>query len=137
MVAAYFGKSVSELTLGRLAGTTKKHGTPPGGLVRAAESIGFETRLLEEASLADLQRQLKRKVPVIVNWFSTDEGHYSVAVGLDEKDIFLQDPDIGRRRKMSREKFVRVWFDYSGECPKKGLFRSRLMLVITPKGWKG
>ena len=65
------------------------------------------------------------KVPVIVNWFTrgridypesdVPDGHLSVVVGLDEEFIYLQDPEIGKIRKLARDDFMKVWFDFTGE----------------------
>ena len=30
--------------------------------------------------------------------------------------IYLQDPEIGKVRKLAKDDFLRVWFDYSGEA---------------------
>ncbi len=68
---------------------------------------------------------MNKEVPVIVNWFTrgrTDygeeevsDGHYSVVVGLDDKYIYLQDPEIGKLRKLNRDDFMRVWFDFKSD----------------------
>ena len=42
------------------------------------------------------------------------DGHYSVVCGLDDKNIYLQDPEIGSMRKLDREDFMTVWFDFTG-----------------------
>ena len=61
-------------------------------------------------------------MPVIVNWFTrgrsdygdsqVPDGHYSVVVGLDKANIYLQDPEIGKMRTLDRDDFMRVWFDF-------------------------
>lgn len=63
-------------------------------------------------------------MPVIVDWFTrgrqdyTDsevaDGHYSVVIGLDDEHIYLQDPEIGGERKIKRDDFMKVWFDFTG-----------------------
>ena len=42
------------------------------------------------------------------------DGHYSVVVDLDHTYIYLQDPEIGEIRKISRDDFWSVWFDFTG-----------------------
>jgi predicted double-glycine peptidase len=81
--------------------------------------------------VSDLQKLLKKGIPAIVDWFSTDEGHYSVAVGVDKSNIYLQDPELGRIRKMKREDFQRVWFDFPGDCikSKKDLIVRRMIVI--------
>jgi len=78
-----------------------------------------------KANFTDIQRWLKRGVPVIVDWFTPGrldapasempDGHSSVVMGLDKKNIYLQDPEIGAMRTIKREDFLRVWFDFKGE----------------------
>ena len=43
------------------------------------------------------------------------DGHLSVVVGLDGEHIYLQDPEIGKLRKIARSDFMKVWFDFTGE----------------------
>jgi len=43
------------------------------------------------------------------------DGHYSVVCGIDATYIYLQDPEIGKIRKIEKNDFKRVWFDFSGE----------------------
>ena len=64
-------------------------------------------------------------MPVIVDWFTRGrcdygesevaDGHYSVVIGLDDEYIYLQDPEIGGERKIKRNDFMKVWFDFAGE----------------------
>ena len=68
---------------------------------------------------------MDKKVPVIVNWFTRGrndysdsevaDGHYSVVVDLDNTFIYLQDPEIGSIRKIARDDFIRVWFDFKSD----------------------
>ncbi len=133
MVLDYWGVRVSEAETVRKAGASKEKGTTKEGLLKAAKHFGFRVSSKEKSSLADLKYFIKRKIPVIVDWFSEDEGHYSIVVGLDKKNIWLMDPELPGKRKMSREKFLRVWFDFPGKFIKnpKDLIL-RLMLVVTP-----
>ncbi len=134
IVLHYYGKKVSEKQIAKMAGSTVKKGTPPESIVKAAESFGFKAVLRENASLSDIRKYIKKGIPVIVNWFFEDDGHYSVAVGMDDKKIYLSDPFDARIRKISLEMFKRVWFDFSGPFLKnKSDIRLRLMIVVTPK----
>lgn len=97
--------------------------------------MGFQASLKDFASFSEIKKYVKeKKTPVIVNWFSKDDGHYSVVVGIDHKKIYLQDPGIGKIRILDLETFNRLWFDF-----KAPIFRSkndliiRRMIVIYPK----
>jgi len=139
MVLDYYGVSVSEDKIAKIAGATKEKGTSAAGLVKAAKYFGFQVFLKEKGSLDDISYFIKRKIPVIVDWFFRDDGHYSVVVDINKKNIVLMDPTLRkiliyiRRRKISAKKFFRIWFDFPGdfiEDPKDLVLR--LMLVITP-----
>lgn len=139
MVLDYYGVSVSEADLAKLSGTTKEKGTSIKGLIRAAKHFGFRVFLKKNSTLNDIRYFIKRKIPVIVDWFSEDDGHLSVVVDIDKKNIVLMDPQLSkilifiRRRKFSTETFHRIWFDFPGKFikePKDLILRS--MLVVTP-----
>ncbi|QQR92115.1 MAG: C39 family peptidase [Candidatus Iainarchaeum archaeon] len=137
MVSDYFGSEISQKEWARHCGTTLTHGTPAKKMVAAAKQAGFDAMTQDEASFSDIQSWLKKKIPVIVNWFSVDEGHYSVAVKLDKKNIWLADPEIARVQKMDRKTFFRVWFDFHGDfMQKKNDIILRRMLVLFPREGK-
>ncbi|PIR72894.1 MAG: peptidase C39 [Candidatus Nealsonbacteria bacterium CG10_big_fil_rev_8_21_14_0_10_36_23] len=133
MVLDYYGFSISEAELAKLAGASKKKGASVEGLIKAAKHLGFQTFLKKKSSLNDLKYFIKRKIPVIVDWFFEDDGHYSVVIDIDKKNTILRDPSYTKRRKLSNKKFLRVWFDFPGEYIKdsKDLIL-KLMLVVTP-----
>ncbi len=141
MVMDYYGVSVSEAEIAKIAGATKEKGTSINGLIKAAKHFGFRAFFKKNSSLDDLNYFMKRKIPVIVDWFFEDDGHYSVVVDVDKDNVILMDPALRklliyiRRRKFSKETFLRIWFDFPGkiiEKPKDLVLR--LMLVATPKG---
>lgn len=141
MVMDYYGVSVSEAELTRLSGATKEKGISIGGLIKAAKRFGFKTFLKKNSSLTDIRYFIKRKIPVIVDWFQEDDGHYSVVVDVDKDNVILMDPALRkfliyiRRRKFPRETFFRVWFDFPGKFIRKPKdLVLRLMLVVVPKG---
>src|SRR3989338_3141324 len=125
MVFDYYGIEKSEQEIAKLAGTTDELGTDDQGIKKAAEKLGFKVEIKNKGIFEDIQKWLDEKVPVIVNWFTRGradyedsevaDGHYSVVVGLDEEFIYLQDPEIGKLRKIAREDFIKVWFDFKGK----------------------
>ena len=124
MVLEYFGESLSEKEIAKHCRRDSELGTSDADIVRAASLYGFNAVVKNNASFADIKQWLKREVPVIVNWFTrgrsdyddseVPDGHYSVVVGLDGRNIYLQDPEIGKLRKIRRDDFLRVWFDFEG-----------------------
>ena len=128
MVLSYYGIEKTEGELAELCHTRPDLGTDAASLKQAAESLGFLVEIKTQSTFDDIQKWLDKKVPVIANWFSrgrTDyddssvpDGHYSLVVGLDEEYIYLQDPEIGGLRRLTREDFLKVWFDFTGSYIK-------------------
>jgi len=125
MVLAYYGLEKTEEELAKLCNTDSGLGTSDEGIKRAAETLGFKVEIKNNSTFDDIRSWLDKKVPVIVNWFTrgridypdseVPDGHLSVVVGLDEEYIYLQDPEIGNLRKITRDDFMKVWFDFTGE----------------------
>jgi ABC-type bacteriocin/lantibiotic exporter with double-glycine peptidase domain len=112
-------------------------------LVKAARRFGFSAQVIDRSDFRTMAKWLRREVPVIVDWMSTVScrpmaapmacGHYSVVCALGSEHIVLQDPAIGRRRRLTRAAFQRVWFDFEKVFPKSpdDLIIRRL-IVISP-----
>ncbi len=139
MVLDYYGVSASEQELAKLTGSSKEKGTSIEGLIKAVKHFGFNVFVKENSTLNDLKYFIKRNIPVIVDWFAEDDGHYSVVVDINKKNVVLMDPALRkilvyiRRRKFSPETFQRVWFDFPGDYIKNPRdLVLRLMLVVTP-----
>jgi predicted double-glycine peptidase len=141
MVLDYYGVEKTEDELAKLTKTDKELGTPAENLQEAVEKLGFKARIKNESSFEDIEECLDKKVPVIVDWFTrgrddypdeiaSADGHYSVVCGLDDEYIYLQDPEIGGMRKMEKEVFERVWFDFEGETIKPEELIIRQIIAI-------
>ncbi len=125
IVLDYYGVEKTEKELAELTGLVSDLGISDKDIVRAAESLGFRAEIKNESNFAEIEEWLEKGTPVIVNWFTrgrqdyddseVPDGHYSVVSGLDDDYIYLQDPEIGGERKIKREDFLRVWFDFPGE----------------------
>jgi len=80
--------------------------------MKTVKTRGFHAAVKDHSSIAEVARLLQQKVPVIVDWFSPEEGaHFSVVVGLTKKYIFLVDPHFGMMRKHQLSWFLERWFD--------------------------
>lgn len=134
MVLGYFGIRKSERALIALTGATSKDGVGAAGLLKAAKALGFTGFMKDSATFVDIRNYvLRKKIPIIVDWFSEDEGHYSVIMDINEGRIVFADPEFGRRRTMPLAVFRRVWFDYVPNVPKKKSdFVIRRMVAIFP-----
>jgi predicted double-glycine peptidase len=120
-----YGVEKTEKEFAQLCEVDANLGVTDVDIERVARSLGFSVTIKNESSMKEIAQWLEKGVPVIVDWFTrgrTDydeddvaDGHYSVVTGLDDMHIYLQDPEVGRVRKIVREDFLRVWFDFSGE----------------------
>lgn len=125
MVFHYYGIEKSEQEIAEMCNVDEDLGTNDTTIQRVAEELGFKVKIKNNSTFEDIRAWLDEKVPVIVNWFTRGrsdyddsevaDGHYSVVVGLDEEFIYLQDPEIGKLRKIEKEDFMKVWFDFTGK----------------------
>ena len=135
MVLRFFGDERTEKEIAKIAGSTRQDGTPGENLIVAARALGYDAVMKDEATIEDLVKCVNEdELPVIVNWFSTDDGHYSVVVGIDEekREIKLQDPEIRKMRTLPLDEFENVWFDFDSDIPENNSFNVRRMIVIKP-----
>ncbi len=124
-VLMYYGEEFGENELMDKLKTTY-NGTNPRDITRVARELGFQAELRENCTLEDLEKSIKLKVPVIVSgqaWREGDDlkkpwkdvwdsGHYMVIVGLDEKNVYFEDPSLlGSKGFMPREEFLDRWHD--------------------------
>ena len=136
----YYGVEKTEKELAVLCKTTINLGTNDKGIKSAAEKLGFKVKIKDNSNFKDIERWLNKGVPVLVNWFTrgradysdyeVSTGHYSVVTGLDEKYIYLQDPEIGKIRKLKKEYFMMVWFDFKGKYIKPNELIIRQIIAI-------
>ncbi|MFP4424346.1 MAG: C39 family peptidase [Candidatus Woesearchaeota archaeon] len=81
-------------------------------ILKVAKSFGFKGLLKENSSIKELREYIDRKIPVIVDWFSPEEGpHFSVVAGFEKDKIILADPHFGEFKKHKIEWFEERWFD--------------------------
>jgi len=125
MVLELYGVKKSEDEFGRMTHCSPVVGTPGPNIVAAAKKLGFKAFLKDGASVSDIRKWTEKGIPVIVDWFSIDEGHYSVAVGVTKKSIYLMDPEFARVRRFPIAKFEELWFDFT---PVRKRTRASLVL---------
>lgn len=116
MVLSYYGIGATEQELVKKTDCSLELGVEAWKIIKAAQEYGLQGFIKDEASLEDLRHYvLTKQIPVIVDWFSDDDGHYSVVVDIDGENIYLLDPEIGYIRAMRLDRFKRVWFDFPGD----------------------
>jgi len=132
MVLDYYGVNKSEKELAELSNCTISKGVKAEDLLKAAKKLGFKGFIKDFSEIKDIKKYvLKKKIPVIVDWFSIDEGHYSPVVDINQENIYLQDPELKGIRTMKIKTFKRVWFDFPGNfLHSKDEIIIRRMIVI-------
>lgn len=125
IVLDYYKIKKTEKEIAKMCGANEELGTNDKTIKQVAEELGFKVEIKNNSNFEDIQSWLDKKVPVIVNWFTRGradyedsevaDGHYSVVAGLDNEFIYIQDPEIGKLRKIEREDFMKVWFDFTGK----------------------
>lgn len=142
IVLNYYGIEKYEKELAKLCKVDKDLGTDDKSIKKVAEQLGFKVAIKNNSSFKDIEKWLDKKVPVIVDWFTkgrqdylesaVPDGHYSVVAGLDAKYVYLQDPEIGKIRKLKRDDFMTVWFDFKGKYIKSNELIIRQIIAIFP-----
>ena len=143
MVFGYFGSYYSLARLRELAKTTI-NGTTALGLVKAAETLGFEPQAIQaDMTLFDSPNLI---FPFVVHVLKDKElFHYYVVTGMDKQNIHIADPDPEvRLTKLSRERFEEEWTgttifvapspNYQPHKDKNQGWTSFLPILINQKG---
>ncbi len=95
-------------------------GTAPNEIVKTARNLGLMVKAQSNMSIDTLRHYIKKKVPVICAiqaWGSPyyygrrQSGHYVVAIGFDENNIYFMDPSIENRGFLRNEVFNKRWKD--------------------------
>lgn len=144
IVLDYYGIKKTEDELAEMLSIDERLGTDAEAIRRVAEDCSLQVEIRDDSSLREIEVYLERRIPVIVDWFSRGrsdypdsepaDGHYSVVEGMDDDYIYLQDPEIGRIRRMRRENFEQVWFDFTGELiSREGLIVRQLIAIYKIK----
>jgi predicted double-glycine peptidase len=143
IVLDYYGVHKTEKELAELTKVIPCLGVDDKSIADVARSLHFKVTIKNKSTFADVEKWLGKGVPVIVDWFTrgrqdydnseVPDGHYSVVIGLDDKYIYLQDPEIGGQRKITHNDFMRVWFDFTSYSIKPNELIIRQIIAIYPK----
>lgn len=100
-------------------------GADPIHITTAARSYGLRVQEYRPMTIAQLERCLDKRRPVILMlqaWGAGayddvwTDGHYVVAIGYDDKRIYVEDPSIhGSRGYLRRDELEARWHDVEGE----------------------
>ncbi len=130
IVFSYYGIEKTEVEIAKLCDARPEMGVPASGLITCCEHLGLHAILKDEAELKDIIMYVQNNIPVLVQWWCEDDGHWSVVVKVDTENIYLQDPHLGMMRAMRLETFYRNWFDFHQTIMKKENLILRRMIAI-------
>ncbi len=123
---------------------TESDGTQPERLVETATSYGLTAEFRQNVTSAEVRSALHRDEPVIldiqawmddptsVRWLETwNEGHYVVAVGMDDQNVYLMDPSVvAAYGYIPLDEFMDRWHDEAIITGKRVRFyRSAIFLT--------
>ncbi len=112
IVLNYYGLKKSEESLKKLVKATYFKGTEPREIVKGAKKLGFKAKYKFNSSIDELKLLIKKKIPVIIGWFSPESSsHFSVVEGISKGIIYIADPEIGKIRKFNIKEFEKYWID--------------------------
>ncbi len=146
-VLAYYGTNVNLDKLINSTNTTLENGTLPDNIAQAARQNGFNAQIQQNMTLQDLQQNINNGTPVIidcqawrsnttnlnVNWTNdTMDGHYMVVIGIDNQNVYFEDPAIlGSRGYISDQEFLDRWHDqYTDPNTGENITNTHLGIII-------
>ena len=122
-ILKFYGINVSEKEL-VVEGEIEENGTSHAQMKLLARKYNFSFYSKSNATIDNLKKYLKRKVPVIVDYQlgqnSGNNGHYSVVYGIDDEYVYLADPSnyiegdnkkFSTNTKIQIDKFLENWWD--------------------------
>ena len=126
-VLEYYGIDVSEGSIMRVAGTSRKSGTPIKGILKVLKK--YNLKLKEgQLTITQIKKYLNKKIPVIlllqawtgkkkINWEKDwSDGHYVVAIGYNKNKFYFADPRSVLRTYLTYKELNKRWHDKeSGE----------------------
>ena len=125
-ILMYYGDEYREDELAQALKSDPNEGTPYKNIADFSKSNGYTVNIFKNMTLEDLKAQIDKKIPVIVllqAWpdgpvdYANDwnDGHYSIAIGYDDKKIYFMDPStLGYYTYVPTTQFMDRWHDTDG-----------------------
>ncbi len=122
-VLGYYGEDIRDDKLAQTLKTKPASGTDYHNILRLAANHGYRVQKYTEMSLDKLKRLIDHGKPTIlviqawaskpVDWANDwDDGHYVVAIGYDQDDIYFMDPStLGNYTYIPVAEFLDRWHD--------------------------
>ena len=128
MAFAAYGIRISEKQIAR-ATRTSVEGTTIKGMLDACKKNGFRYRSYSNSSLVDIKKNVRRGVPVVVNYMepNDNEDHFALIISIGSKFVVLNDPWNGKSFRVERKEFMKRWWGWTSD--KKRKMRKWMMTV--------
>jgi len=115
----YYGVNLSQKQIAKLVHAKKYAGTSDFGtnhkdIIAALKKLGFSVVARDHGTWQELKKLTEKGIPVLVGWFTltgVPDDHFSLAYKVTNQHVYLMDPEIAKTRKMSKEKFLGLWWD--------------------------
>lgn len=136
MVADYFETKIPMKKIEELCGAWKKDGMGNQDLVNTLKRAGFSVKASHGSTWEDLVAQNTDENVIVVSWMLKGYiGHFSVVNKVNDKHIWLAEPESGEIIKLEKIVFMRLWYDYDDIWyPEKSSdFKLRWMAVVSKK----
>ena len=151
-VLAYYGTGPEDYdVLKKKLGTTQKNGTDYHHMIRFAGEHGLQAEAKAEMTLAQLEKCLDECKPVLCSiqayaenipaekraevYKKDDNGHYLVAIGYDDDNVYFMDPSLtGRRGFLPKPEFEARWHDNEGTTEQPKLISHLGLIIWKPAG---
>lgn len=130
MVLSYYGMKFSEEHLAHELHTNKRIGTMHQALIDTALRHGLFCYVNNNSTIDEIEYLVNIEVPPIIHFLEPESGedHYSVIVGLSDKDVILNDPWNGEHFRIPKTHFSKKWTcDFVGNC-------EQWLLALSPTG---
>ena len=132
MIAAYYGRDITEKEVLEIVGGLKKYGVATIKLAEAARKLGFKTESysfsekhakghakIKKPDTEDILKFLKKKIPVILLVRSfilfgqkkNNDGHFIVITGHKNGKFEYNDPKDGKAHTISADELRFAWFN--------------------------
>jgi len=132
MVLNYFEVNKTEKDLIKITKSIPSLGVEASELLRIAKKFGLKGFVKDNSTYNELRNYVvKKKIPVIIEWFYDDDGHFSVVQDMDRENVYMQDPDLGHIRAMRKDIFMRLWFSFPTKYMRteKDLVLRRMLVI--------
>lgn len=128
-ILAYYGEEYREEELSKKLKANPHDGTAYSEIASFSRKLGFNVEINKKMSIAELKAAIDKQLPVLCcmqawgdgpgtnnyrdEW---DDGHYVVAAGYDQENIYFMDPStLGHYAYIPEKEFLERWHDTDGK----------------------